>query len=81
VDVGEGAAEDPVVFGVVDFEAAVGRDTGVGWLVRFEVGWGGERYKSGWIGLRSVPRTSAEGYFWAVELLMDTRVIELSPEL
>jgi hypothetical protein len=34
---------------------------------------GGEKgeYKSGWMGLRSVPRTTAEGYFWAVETLMD----------
>jgi hypothetical protein len=28
-------------------------------------GRGEGEYKSGWIGERSVPRTSEEGYFWA----------------
>lgn len=30
MDVGEGVAEDPVVLGVVDFEAAIGGNTGGG---------------------------------------------------
>jgi hypothetical protein len=47
MDVGEGGAKDPVVFGVVDFEAAVDGDAGVVglWLVcllRNEAGRGGE---------------------------------------
>ncbi len=33
--------------------------------------WG--EYKSGWIGLRSVPRTSDEGYFWARNMSINSQ--------
>lgn len=62
--------EDPGVFGVVYFEGAVGGDAGVllvglrglgKGLGEGECGKDGGKYFSGWIGLRSVPITWADG--------------------
>lgn len=60
MDIVELVGEEPWVFRIVDFEVAVGWDTGdVSWFENGkEIGY---TYNSGWIGLRSVPITLAEG--------------------
>ena len=71
VDVGEGGGVEPVIFGVFDFEDAVWGDAGcfVSDMLRGLGKWNraGERaYKSGWMGLRSIPVTMASGYSCAL---------------
>lgn len=64
VNIVEFVGVEPWVFGVVNFEAAVGWDAG-GVLVRVNKWEDGVWYNAGWIGLRSVPSTLAEGYWLA----------------
>jgi hypothetical protein len=64
VDIVERHGEQPVVFCVGDFEAAVLGDA-VGWdLVWNRVGREVTNY-SDWMGLKSVPKTLADGYAFA----------------
>jgi hypothetical protein len=72
VDVVELLGEDPFIFCIINFEAAVGRDTkrvliysiSVQKLSKFR-GCGRQGMegtnKAGWIGLKSVPNTLADG--------------------
>jgi hypothetical protein len=62
VDVVELVGEEPRVFGVVDFEVAVWGDAGglASLVLAFRELYF-STYNSGWMGLKSVPITFAEG--------------------
>jgi len=61
------ACEHPIIFRIVDFELAIWRNAReelASALVDVRLA----RYNSGWIGLRSVPVTMAEGCFIAIAI-------------
>jgi hypothetical protein len=64
VDVVERHGEKPIVFCVVDFEAAVGGNA-VGWVLVWNRAGREVTNYSGWMGLKSVPTTLADGYAFA----------------
>jgi hypothetical protein len=82
VDVVERHGEQPIVFCVVNFEAAVCGDA-VGWvLVWNRVGREVTNY-SGWMGLKSVPTTLADGYAFAkipisLQISRDRGMVQMS---
>jgi hypothetical protein len=64
VDIVKGLGEQPIVFRVVDFEAAVCWNA-TGWILVLNRAGRELTNYSGWMGLKSVPTTLVDGYAFA----------------